>query len=887
MKAKWKISSRDEFQRNLLSTFFFASLWTCASLIILFSLPEKAWSLKLHGLFAIAFIGLWRYSWFALNVINALIFRYIRFPQMKKRAFSVNNPYPKRLYFMIPSYKESFEVSAQVFKALCIEVYKIPSEIYVFVSVGSEEEALFIDRVVKANDPAKRVNLVFLKQEHGKRVAMGHTLRAIARHFNNPLYWHPDYRNDIVVFMDGDTVMGRNSLLKALPYFRAYPRLGALTTDEGINYLGRSKWIYLWYKLKFAKRHLMMMSHSLHWKVLTLTGRWSAFRAHVVLSEEFIRYVEADHIDHYLFGRFRFLMGDDKSTWFYLLKEGWDMLYIPDTIVWSTEDRTGNFFKITSSLMFRWYGNMLRNNWRAIKLGPYRIGSWFIWWALIDQRISMWTTLVGPTGATLLSIFVSPFYWLFYLIWAIWVRTVQLVVLDLITRLNPHPIHLLQHIYDQWIGSLIKIYASSNLSKQRWAKKASQAIEAQVPSLRTARALFRYFLMLFYISLFTFLVGVYVGVFKLPRLPHMMGLAHSKEMECRPTDYGIVPDDNRDDSEGINRLLRKCGRVILREGTYIVDNPILITQDGAILEGKGKVLLISRIKGQGKAVILVKGSKGKPAGKLVEEARRGSLRLKVNLNRFGEGLVWLRKDNDREFLRQIGSKKWFREKPPLRQGIYRVRHAGPGELVLLEPLEIGYPAGTEVWFPEPVKGVLVKNLDILQETGEDPLKANFVYENLYPEFAVDSIRVEWGAFIKIENVRILMSGRHPLALENSYRVEIDGFEALGSWNKGGGGNGYVRISKTRKSTIRNCSIKGIRHFTFQWASSENLVEDCYLEVDINFHGGYTRFNEVRRVHIKLPKEHPWAPVEKTPANARWAPPDGEGNRVIESFIELF
>jgi len=34
----------------------------------------------------------------------------------------------------------------------------------------------------------------------------------------------------------------------------------------------------------------------------------------IVVEEEFIKAVEADYLDHWLWGRFRFLSGDDKST---------------------------------------------------------------------------------------------------------------------------------------------------------------------------------------------------------------------------------------------------------------------------------------------------------------------------------------------------------------------------------------------------------------------------------------------------------------------------------------------------------------------------------------------------------------------------------------------
>ena len=514
MRAKWEISSRDEFIRDWKKNIVFFLFWASVSLFILIFLPERAWEIKFHGLIAIGIIGIWRYLWFLINVINAFIYRYFVFPQLKKKAFKSPFKYPKRVYFMIPSYKEDFEVSRQVFTALALEVYKIPSEVYVFVAVGSDEEAKYIERIIKIHDPLNRIYVKFLRQEMGKRVAMGHTLRAIARHFNYPLNWHEDYHNDVVIFMDGDTVLGRDVLRKTLPYFRTFPNEGAITTDEGINYLGKNPVIYLWYKLKFAQRHLLMMSHSLYKKVLTLTGRLSLFRAPIVLSEDFIRYIEADYLDHYLFGRFRFLMGDDKSTWFYLLKEGWDMLYIPDAIAWSTEDRSGNFFKVSASLMFRWYGNMLRNNWRAIKLGPKKIGSFFIWLAILDQRISMWTTLVGPVGVTLLSLFISPFYWAFYIVWVIWTRMMQILVIDLFSKLNPSIIHLLLLLYNQWAGAIIKIYASANLSKQRWAKKTSQAVEAQIEDYKLARKVLHIVIILFFTFSFIIFIGIYIGVFK-------------------------------------------------------------------------------------------------------------------------------------------------------------------------------------------------------------------------------------------------------------------------------------------------------------------------------------------------------------------------------------
>jgi glycosyltransferase Alg8 len=53
--------------------------------------------------------------------------------------------------------------------------------------------------------------------------------------------------------------------------------------------------------------------------------------------------------------------------------------------------------------MYRWYGNNLRQNSRALGLGLRRLGL-FTSIVLFDQRVSMWTSLLGLTVAGLLAL---------------------------------------------------------------------------------------------------------------------------------------------------------------------------------------------------------------------------------------------------------------------------------------------------------------------------------------------------------------------------------------------------------------------------------------------------------------------------------------------------
>jgi glycosyltransferase Alg8 len=510
------INKRTDLKINVLKVIVFYLFWSGVIVFILKIIPARAWEFKIHGFFgAIAVIALWRYSWYLLNNFFSFYYKKIKFKKIFDEVYK-NPTFPKRVFILVPSYKEDFKISRLTFKYLVKESYKIPSSVHCFISVASTQEAEDIKGFIKIYDIQKRIKVTFLLQSEGKRIALAHGLRAIAREFYKPTAWHKNAKDDVIILMDGDSVVGQNALYNTLAYFTRYQKLGALTTDEMVYYYGNKiTLLKKWYEMKFIKRDLMMAAHSNFNKVLTLTGRFSVFRAEILLSEEFINHVANDTLTHWLFGKFRFLMGDDKSTWFQLLKQGWDMLYIPNVLVFSVENRSGNFFKISTSLMFRWQGNMLRNNMRALMLGPKKIGSFYIWYAILDQRISMWTSLFGPVVSTLLSLYYTWWFWGFYIAWVFFVRLIQFIPM-ILERFTPDIIHMLLLIYDQWVGSVIKIYALFHLSKQKWSKgNQSSVVKAEFESFILLRKVLPDLLFLLFISIFVIFAGVYANIFHL------------------------------------------------------------------------------------------------------------------------------------------------------------------------------------------------------------------------------------------------------------------------------------------------------------------------------------------------------------------------------------
>jgi len=537
--------------------------WLLVIALMVLAVPDWAWRAKMlrqGGLLIIGVLGIWRYLWYLTHMVRGLFYSRFVYPQMRYSAFIQRDPYPQRVYFLIPSYMENPGVSARVFQALAREAGSIPSvQVTAVAALGSEEEEEHVRQILATTDGGSRVRVAFVRQSQGKRKAMADALRVIAtlraQDLNLAGISFDEGYNDAVVFMDGDTEMADGTLAQCLPFFKAYPNTGAVTTDEIGRIYDASPLVREWFALKFIKRHSVMKSLSLSRRVLTLTGRFTVFRAPAVLSEELVQYLENDTVSNWLYGRIRFLMGDDKSTWFCLIKNGWEMLYLPDVAIYALETRSDNFFSLTRSLYLRWNGNTLRTNTRALRLGPGRMG-WFVWWAILDQRVSMWTTLVAPIAMTLLTLFVSPWFALFYLIWMVSVRLMQVVML----AAQGHHMRFVDvplQLYDQWFSSFYKIVASFRLGKQAWHKSGAgnSALqqEGRLPLSRAWVPAFQTFFSLLALVLF---VGLLTGVLQTPRLdklPEALGWATGQTVDAVETGAERVGTVVRDPAGAVQR----------------------------------------------------------------------------------------------------------------------------------------------------------------------------------------------------------------------------------------------------------------------------------------------------------------------------------------------
>lgn len=434
-----------------------------ATMVPLHQLGEARGALVVLGL-----VGAWRYSWAVLNFTRAILYLTRVYPRRRARAEAAfaREPVRPHAFFLATSYKIAPAVTARVYRSIFAAAAASEGGATVVASVVDPADA----RLIRRTFAAMPVDMAAVKLRidqipgTGKRDALARSLELIARDCPT--------RHDVVCLVDGDSCVPEDLVARCAPAFTD-PKVGALTTDERAE-IDQPGLFRDWFDLRFAQRQVMMCSMGLSTRVLTLTGRMSVFRADLATRPGFVAMVRNDSIQHWRLGHVKFLTGDDKSTWFWLLSHGYLTAYLPDVSSVSTESQPRKGFADSAvTLMTRWYGNMMRTNGRALALGPARIGG-FAWWSLLDQRLSIWTTLAGPTGVLLTALLAEPMVLPAYVAWVMGTRYAYCAVLMSVRGRISFPITYPVLLYfGQIAGALVKSYILFRLDRQKWTRQSA------------------------------------------------------------------------------------------------------------------------------------------------------------------------------------------------------------------------------------------------------------------------------------------------------------------------------------------------------------------------------------------------------------------------------
>ncbi|MFB2938929.1 glycosyltransferase [Aerosakkonemataceae cyanobacterium BLCC-F154] len=535
-------------------------------------------------------LGAIRWSWFGFHLLRGWYYRKWVFARWRRKANRIPLEDLPTACLIAPTFKEKPWITDKVFRAIANNAKSLINPTIVIV-VTTPEEIEAIGKILEEEDPEHKYikYMPMLDPAGGKRKALAEGLRLLAR--SNPP------KNTIVGLMDGDAVINPGVLKGCLPFFNMFPKMGALTTDERATVLG-SKFFEEWLVLRFAQRHLYMCSHGLSKKVLCLTGRFSLYRAEAALNPTFADLLEKDMLNDWLWGEFKFLSGDDKSTWYWVLKEGYDMMYIPDAMVDTIETISGSVPMRAYQNMRRWFGNMLRNGSRALLLGPNKVG-WFIWYCIIDQRLSIWTALIAPG---LMIIYALTGDWIklgLIFSWLTFTRALSLIIFSLGRDDYLRPIHLIYMLASQWSSSLIKIYTQMNLAKQKWSNRGNQKTDIAGTGfgkwLKLSTSSFLYYAQLFGFAIFLCSMA---KVFSPPDdLPNFWWHANVQTKPApmqivKAINYGILPNDGKDDGAALQKLIASLPQegliqVNLPIGELDLFQPVEINRSNIIIKGQG------------------------------------------------------------------------------------------------------------------------------------------------------------------------------------------------------------------------------------------------------------------------------------------------------------
>jgi len=469
---------------------FLFFLYTFVLGVLLIETPTKFSYIAQHP-YAFGFVGLvglYRYGLWLVHLLRALVYERYFYSNIRQKANSTPEEQwkPARLNFVLASFLEDREILYNSIKSIVHEVRSL--NLFATLCIGtasSHDEKIIINAVNRIPD-SDRLKIVFVRlSAPDKRQQMGSALRA--------LYRQGVEASDPLIFMDGDTIIQPGCLKKCLTVMGSQPEVQAVTTNEKAVVIN-SGFLSNIYNLRFATRNFHMHSLALSAKVLCLTGRFSVFSGKI-LTEEFISRIENDYFDDWYWGKIKFLSGDDKSTWFHLLKQGANMLYIPDAMIYSIEKvSTRPFTKYIDDLK-RWSGNMLRNNERALALGAKQTGL-FPWFVLLDQRVSMWTSVISPI-VILMMLLHSLELACVLAVWIFTVRYLQSLVLFRYGRGINWTFPLLLYV-NQVLNGVIKIYMLFHLNLQCWNNQGVRR-DAAVSSTKFRLAFAKYIAAVYFV----------------------------------------------------------------------------------------------------------------------------------------------------------------------------------------------------------------------------------------------------------------------------------------------------------------------------------------------------------------------------------------------------
>lgn len=399
-------------------------------------------------------IGIWRHGWGIINFARAILYL-----EKDARKPAVRLAAGQSLVVIVTVYNQTNEEVKAVATSLAQSIQQLPNKTLVVFAHRTDAQRDIMQAVADATD---KLSVHYIVQRGlGKREALASSLTR-ARSIVSPLML--DHYN--LLLMDGDTIVTGDAILKSMTALQENAKTGAVVVNE-IPFVKGNAAFGTWRLLRSYQRNKLMCSFALSDRTLVLTGRFAMLRAEILLQVDVINRIRKDYLQ--LRGaHIPLLTGDDKTTWLEVLRRGYGMTYLPRAFVYPIEnpDMERGFMRGVLALTTRYSGNMARANlhpdaWQGVK------GKTHFAYGLIDQRVSMWTSLITPLLLVYLFVFGDFELFVLLLTYTLLIKNIQAIVVS-INSGDDDPRFPYLIFFDQVAQSMIKVRAFAYLHQQTW-----------------------------------------------------------------------------------------------------------------------------------------------------------------------------------------------------------------------------------------------------------------------------------------------------------------------------------------------------------------------------------------------------------------------------------
>ncbi len=398
-----------------------------------------------------------------------------------------------------------------------------------------------------------------------------------------------------------------------------------------------------------------------------------------------------------------------------------------------------------------------------------------------------------------------------------------------------------------------------------------------------------------------------------------------EQVTIKDSDIGIKSNDSIDDSVNLNKFFNSLEKnkfytLELEEGIYDLDNALIISRSNLKVKGKNKdktKLIYTKESTFPISIIDIKGFQGKKIGGIVSarnkdniidsnyiifDSQKNILSPEFFNSRSKNIPIWLKQNNDRDFIRGTMESEWFNEKPEIIQELNNIEYCSQIEsnlnkiskllkCKLKNKLNHSYSqkmtVSTEIWQTKSLENIYIEDLSIIYKPklDFDFEKNQFVFNEM-KNLKVDSLSIEFATNVNISNLNIINSGKNPINLDKINNSTFKNIFISNSYSKDND-NGSFIINRTYDSTFDNIELENLKFLIISWSSGRNYFNNFKMNNPLFLKGGFTHNNDFKNFEITLNEQTPFNEIyENVFFQDNTTPPNYKSNNTIHinSFV---